>query len=112
VIEDKDNNILGTVGLHQINWQNRTAILGILIGVKSRWGQGVGTEAEKLIVNHAFNIGLRKIIAHVFHPNIAPAKALMKNGFKQEGCLKKQRYKNGEWVDELIFSLFKEEFTV
>jgi RimJ/RimL family protein N-acetyltransferase len=110
VIEDKDGVILGTIGLHNINWQDRVGVLGILIGAKDRWGQGIATEAEKLIVKHAFNIGLHKVIADVYLPNKASARVLEKIGFQQEGQRRRHKFKNGEWLDVLEYGLLKEEF--
>lgn len=109
-IETKSGEICGTIGLHKINWENRNAEFGILIAPPSNWGKGIGTEAEKLIISHGFNIGLKKITGLVFKNNIASRKVMEKNGLQQEGLLRSHFFKNGEWHDVYVYSVLNTEW--
>jgi len=46
---------IGNVKLEPINYKEKTAELGILIGNKGYWNKGYGTKVMNLIINHAFN---------------------------------------------------------
>ncbi|MDE1967131.1 MAG: GNAT family N-acetyltransferase [Patescibacteria group bacterium] len=49
VIEVKGRPI-GTMGIHGIDWRNRTATTGALIGEKEYWGKGYGTDAKMALI--------------------------------------------------------------
>src|SRR5207244_3399093 len=46
-IETLNEELIGSVGLHNINWVERKAELGIMIGEKEFWGKGYGSEAVR-----------------------------------------------------------------
>jgi RimJ/RimL family protein N-acetyltransferase len=109
-IESKTGEYLGNCGLHKIDWVSRTAEAGIFTK-ESSWGKGVGTEAESLLLNYAFgDLNLRKISANIFAENIASLKAAAKNGFREEGRLKRHIFKNGDYQDLVVLAVFKEEW--
>lgn len=109
-IETKEGQHIGNIGFHEIDWRNRRTEMGIMIGDKSFWGQGYATEAEGLLVEHGFNIGFNRICALVYNGNHGSAKALQKNGFKLDGCLRQYVFKNGQYYDVNVFSLLFEEW--
>ena len=47
-----DGQLIGGCGLQHIDWLNRSAELGIFIGEKDLWGQGLGTDATRTLVLH------------------------------------------------------------
>src|ERR1043166_3304342 len=51
-----DDKLIGSVGLHRIDWRDRRTEFGILIGAKEEWNKGFGTEATRLIVKYAFDV--------------------------------------------------------
>jgi RimJ/RimL family protein N-acetyltransferase len=110
VIEVKGRPI-GTMGLHRINWQDRTATTGAVIGEKSFWGKGYGTDAKMTLLNYAFNtLNLRKIISMTLGFNGRSKRYSEKCGYREEARLKAQHFKNGQYWDEIILALFKEEW--
>lgn len=74
---------------------------------------GYQAKYERLAVvqrlcQHAFDeFGLMKITAHVFTGNPASARVLMKCGFQQEGLLRKQFVKDGQFLDAMLFGLLR-----
>src|SRR5512136_2224663 len=44
-IETLDGKLIGNLGLVHIDWKNRRAGLGVVLGEKEYWGQGYGTDA-------------------------------------------------------------------
>ena len=109
-IETVDTNLIGSVGLHGIDWKDRTGTLGISIGEKKYWGKGCGTETVSLILGYAFKtLNLRKICLSVFAHNKRAIKCYKGCGFNVEGCRKRQVFKNGRYVDEIIMAVFRNE---
>ncbi len=49
-----DNRLIGLVALKDINTLNQSAEFYVIIGDRSVWGQGYGTEATKLMVRYGF----------------------------------------------------------
>ena len=54
IITLNDNKLIGTVSLENINFIERSAILGIFIGDKDFRNNGYGTEAIKLLLEYGF----------------------------------------------------------
>jgi RimJ/RimL family protein N-acetyltransferase len=98
---------IGNVGLHGVNWRHRTANVGILIGEKDCWDQGLGAEAVGLLCRFAFrNLGLRKISLCVFSSNPRARRCYEKCGFQVEGVLPQEYLIDGEYVDDIRMALF------
>lgn len=111
IVLAKSNQLIGAVGLHNIDFRNGTATLAIAIGNKAYLGKGYGTEATTVVLEYAFNtLNLRKICAGVLDFNQRSKNALEKCAFHEEGRRKGQFYQNGRYVDEILMAVFKEEF--
>lgn len=110
-IELTYSEFIGTMGLHNINWKDRTAITGALIGEKKYWGKGYGTEAKMFLLNYAFNtLNLRKICSTVLGYNERSKNYNLKCGYEIEGIRKEQVFKDGAYVDEILMAVFKENW--
>jgi diamine N-acetyltransferase len=99
---------VGTVGLSHIDHKNQKAELGILIDTEWQ-NKGIGKEALSLLIEFAWNeMNLRKIKALVFKENEIAINLYKSCGFVEEGVLRKEVYKNGEFKDVIIMALIKE----
>ena len=102
---------IGSIGLHGINMKDRVASTGTLIGDKQYQNKGYGTEAKMLLLDYAFNtLNLRKVCSDVFCSNGRSLKYAEKCGYKQEGRLKEQAYKNGKYIDIVLLAVFKKDW--
>lgn len=102
---------IGNMGLHRIHWKDRVAWSGAVIGEKEYWGRGFGTEAKMLLLNHAFNVmNLRKVTAAHFEFNDRSRESQAKCGYREEGRLKAHHYLDGRYWDEVLMSVFKEDW--
>ena len=111
VIADKEGVPLGTVGLHYR--AEGVCEHGVMIGEKEARNRGLGTEAGMLLLRFAFqDIGLRKIRARVWSTNPRSLAHLLKMGYQEEGRRRKEVFKQGKWVDEIMLGVFPEEFAV
>jgi RimJ/RimL family protein N-acetyltransferase len=103
--------LLGTMGLHRIDWISRTATTAAWIASPEHQGKGFGSEAKMLLLEYAFNtLGLRKINSHVLAPNKRSRKYNERCGYRIEASLKHQVFVRGKYVDELCMALFEEDF--
>lgn len=99
------------MGLHEINWINRNAVTGTLIGEKEHRGKGYGTDAKMLLLDFAFNaLGLHKVCSRVFAFNGRSRRYGEKCGYTVEGVLKEQHFHNGEFHDELVMAVFRRDW--
>lgn len=73
--------------------------------------KGIGTEAAKEMLKHAFyNLNLHKVYLTVLTNNQRAIKLYDRCGFKIEGTLREEVYKNGKFEDMLVMSILKKEF--
>ncbi len=108
-IFDKINNKhIGNIKLEPIEFQEKRAVIGVLIGNKNYWGRGAATEAVKLAKEYAFGeLGLNELSLGVFPDNKAAIKVYEKNGFKIDRVEKKSVMVSGKLLDNLIMVLKK-----
>ena len=70
------------------------------------WLQGIGTEAVRQICGIAFReLALERIIGEVFPENLASARVLEKNGFRQEETKVGAVVKGGTAVEVMVYVL-------
>jgi len=108
-IFDKENNKhIGNIKLEPIDWKKKSAVTGILIGDKSYWGKGIGTEATKLMVNYGFNkLGLNEIELGVLSENKAAIKVYEKVGFVIDHIEEKAKKHVDIFYDMIVMKIFK-----
>ncbi len=110
-IETFGGRHIGSMGLHNIKWKDRIATTGAMIGEKDCWGKGYGTDAKMILLNYAFNtLNLRKIFSSVFSFNKRSIAYSLKCGYEVEGLLKRQRFVNGRYYDEVLLGVFKKKW--
>jgi len=101
---------IGNIKLGPINWIHRYGDISLFIGDRASRGKGMATEAISLIVDYAFNdLNLNKVRAGCYASNLASAKAFEKVGFKREGLLRRQWFFKGEFIDEILLGLIRNE---
>jgi RimJ/RimL family protein N-acetyltransferase len=102
---------IGNTGLHGVDYRNRSAIFGILIGEPECRGKGYGTEATRLMLDYAFAaLGLHNVMLTVFEFNPAGIKAYQKAGFKEIGRRRESRMMGGKLWDEVHMDCLRSEF--
>lgn len=107
----KGGRPIGNMALLEINYVNRNAQLGIMIGEKAYWSKGYGTDAIETLLGFAFDtLGLHKVELRLNPGNKRALACYRKCGFKLEGKKREQTYHHGEYCDELIMSVLKKEW--
>lgn len=102
---------IGNLGLFNIDWRSRSAELGIMIGEKTYWDKGYGSEALGVLLGHAFDtLNLNRVYLRVFEYNKRAVRAYEKMGFVLEGRMRQAEYHAGKYVDVLFMSILQSEW--
>jgi diamine N-acetyltransferase len=110
-IETVDGKLIGNIGLEDVNWKDRSAELGIVIGEKDYWDKGYGTEAVTTLLGFAFRqMNLHRVYLRVFEDNPRAKRSYEKCGFQLEGRLRESSFSDGRYRDEWIMGILRDEF--
>ncbi|NQU59157.1 MAG: GNAT family N-acetyltransferase [Rhodospirillales bacterium] len=102
---------VGTIKVGPIKPHHRVADVSLFIGEKDCWGQGLATNAIRLITGYAFKeLGLSKLSASMYAPNIGSLAAFIKAGFRKEGLRRKYLLLDGEDCDMIELGLCPDEY--
>ena len=106
VHERTTGRLIGTCAFSQMDADNGSALFHITIGEADAWGQGFGTEATSLMMDHAFGtLGLHRVGLFVFEFNERAIRAYTRVGFVLEGRSRQSIRRDGKWWDELAMSM-------
>lgn len=71
-------------------------------------GFGVGTAAQRLLVEHLFaHTQVARIQAGTELDNLAEQRVLEKIGFSREGVMRSYAFRGGEWRDVVLYSILR-----
>jgi len=112
VIETHDGHVpIGMVSLDSINWRDREAEVGIIIGESAQWGHGYGSDAMCTILTVAFKwYQLHRVHLRVIADNARAIRSYEKCGFQLEGRLREAAWVDGEYRDVLVMSILDREY--
>lgn len=109
IVENQQNQLIGSCSLRNINLHHKNAELQIRIGEMDYHGRGFGTEAVALLVNYGFNeLNLKRIYLHVFCHNTAAIRAYEKCQFQSEGVLRQAAFIDGRFIDVKVMALLSD----
>jgi RimJ/RimL family protein N-acetyltransferase len=102
---------IGTICLVGIDWKNSIANFGTMIGEKTYWGQGLGTEATRVLLRFAFEeLNLHRVQLDVYDFNARAIRCYEKAGFQHEGTKRQALFRAGRYRDVHIMGILREEF--
>jgi ribosomal-protein-alanine N-acetyltransferase len=106
-----DGRIAGSIGMMKMADIYRKNIeVGYFVG-EEYWGKGIATAALQQYVDYVFRtFDATRICAPVIEDNKASQRVLEKAGFRKEARHIKSIYKNGQYHNEVVYALLKEEF--
>jgi RimJ/RimL family protein N-acetyltransferase len=108
-IEKKDGTKVGTIA-HFPAANKLGAEIGYILTPNER-GKGYCTEAVKMMVDYLFlSRNIVRIQALTDVKNVGSQRVLEKAGFSKEGILRKLSFTRGEWRDNTVYSILREEW--
>ena len=111
VIDTPENGSVGLVTLHDIDWKNRVASIGIKIASGQLRSRGIGTDSIMAIMRYAFDeLGLHRLESTAFTDNLPSLNLFRKCGWQVEGTERERAFKNGKFRDLNIISILESEY--
>jgi diamine N-acetyltransferase len=112
IVYIETQELIGLTSLKEINMINRNGEFAIFIGDRKFRGKGFSKEATLDTLCFGFNkLGLNRIFLKVLEHNETAINLYQKIGFKKEGILRESVYRDGEFKNEIVYSLLKSEFS-
>lgn len=109
----EDGRPIGEAGLLRIFPAWRTTDLSIMVGEREAWGQGYGTEAIRLLLDHAFGaLKMHRVALGVVGFNERALRFYEKVGFRREGLQRDGYYYEGRFHDFVMMSILEDEYRV
>jgi ribosomal-protein-alanine N-acetyltransferase len=108
---DSTDTAIGIFQLRELAAGFGTAEWGFAIG-SAYWGSGVFQEGAELMVDFAFEmVGVQRLEARAAVKNGRGNGALRKIGAVQEGLLRKSFQKDGEYLDQALWTILREDWS-
>ena len=107
-----DLGLIGTANLVDIDWKNRNAFHGMLLGDKDMRGKGYGVDTVMAIMKYAFEeLGLNRLDGSMIAYNEASLKMyIQKCGWKEEGRQRDWYFRKNRFWDKVIVGITKEDY--
>ena len=107
---DSTDTAIGIFQLRELEPGFGTAEWGFAIG-SAYWGTGVFQDGADLMIDFAFEtVGVHRLEARAAVKNGRGNGALKKVGAVQEGLLRKSFLKNGEYLDQALWTILNDEW--
>jgi [ribosomal protein S5]-alanine N-acetyltransferase len=101
---------IGLIQVRQLEPTFETAEWGFALG-SAFWGTGMFLEAASLVLEFAFRtVGVHRMEARAAVENGRGAGALRKIGAIQEGVLRRSFHRNGEYHDQVLWTIVADEW--
>lgn len=110
-IDAPSTGLIGMANLVDINWKDRNAFHGMLLGDKDIRGKGYGRDTIMAISRYSFEeLGLMRLDGSMIEYNEASINAYLKCGWKIEGRKKNYYFRKNQWWDHIIVGITKEDY--
>jgi RimJ/RimL family protein N-acetyltransferase len=105
IIEPGDDECLGQIYIHEIEWQHLRAELGIWLAPKAR-GRGLGERALRLTASWLIDAwGLHRVQLRTEQDNERMIATALAAGFTHEGVLRAHAKEQGTRIDVAVMSV-------
>jgi ribosomal-protein-alanine N-acetyltransferase len=110
VVPDGFDTAIGLFQVRKLEPGFGTGEWGFAIGC-SFWGTGIFMEAARLMLDFVFDVvGVHRLEARAALPDARGNGALRKTGALQEGVLRRSLLRNGEYCDQMLWTLLLEDW--
>ena len=106
-----DGTAIGRIGLNGYRRRDRICSLYVLIGDRTAWERGYGTDAVAALVDEAFDrMDLHRVELWSLADNARAIHVYGNCGFEVDARLPERSWKDGAWVDRVVMSVTRERF--
>ncbi len=108
---ESGGRLAGAVFLSDVREAGRKARLAIGMYSPDHVGRGLGTEAIRLVLRHAFGtLGMHRVDLKVLADNDRAIAAYRACGFVEEGRERESCWVEGRWHDDVVMGVLDREF--
>lgn len=111
-IDTEDLGLVGTINLVDIDWKNRNASTGIMLGDKESRGKGYAIDAVMTIMRYAFKeLNLNRLDAEMIAYNDRSINFYTRKcGWLTEGKRKDWIYRDGTYHDKILCGMTHQQY--
>jgi ribosomal-protein-alanine N-acetyltransferase len=104
------NALIGCMSIEGISKEHSRGEAGYWIGC-DYWNQGFATEALKAVVDFVFKtLQLNKVTSRHMSKNPQSGRVMIKAGMTQEGLLKDDCFRNGQFEDSVAYGILRKDY--
>jgi lipopolysaccharide/colanic/teichoic acid biosynthesis glycosyltransferase/RimJ/RimL family protein N-acetyltransferase len=111
-IVTEELGLIGMANLVDINWKDKNAFTGMLLGDKNMRGKGYGVDSIMTMNKYAFEeLGLQRLDGSMISYNEASIAVYTKKcGWKVEGIKINSYFRKNKWWDKVIVGITSEQY--
>jgi len=111
VVLTQDDRVIGEAGLLRMFNAWRTTDLTIIIGDRTAWGKGFGTQAIRLLLDYAFGcLNFHRVSLGVVGFNERALHFYESVGFRREGVQRDGYFHGHRYHDFVLMSILEDEY--
>lgn len=108
IADSKTLAYIGQIDFHVIDWKNRSARIGLVVGTPGNRGKGYGSEALNTLVDYGFRfMNLHRMDLLVREDNLSARRCYEKCGFVEEGRMREAIFRDGRYLDMIVMSILE-----
>jgi RimJ/RimL family protein N-acetyltransferase len=110
-IDAGELGLIGTANLVSIDWKNRNAFHGMLLGDKAS-GKGLALDTVMALMRYAFDeLGLERLDGDMIEYNAPSLRLYLERcGWVREGVRERYYHRKGRWWDKVIVGITRERY--
>jgi RimJ/RimL family protein N-acetyltransferase len=110
-------SLIGYGGIVHINWADRRGEVSFLLETnrandRKKYVKEIKIFLKMLSEMAFIYLGFNKLTTESYNHRLFHVEAIENFGFRREGVLRKHTMINGQWIDSIIASLLKEDFSI
>lgn len=110
IVLSETSELIGDIGIHFFDPDNFQVEIGCTLAKKEH-RKGIALEALSSLINYLFiNLNKRRITCSIDPQNLTSIKMVERLGFRKEAHFKQSILIEGEWYDDLVYALLKDEW--
>lgn len=110
IISKASGEMIGDVGIHFFDVDRYQVEIGCTLD-KSHHGKGYASEALNAIIKYLFmDLNKQRITCSIDPRNVNSIKMVEALGFRKEAHFKQSILIEGEWFDDLVYAILKDEW--
>ncbi len=112
IIENEDHGAIGMTNLVNINWKDRNAFTGLLIGATPLRRKGYGVDTVRTLMRYAFEeLGLERLDTTIIAHNEASLRLYTgKCGWIEEGRKARAFFRRNQFHDNVILGITRDRY--